>query len=128
MKFWELTSAFREWEAILREVLAGPRWREPYLRQYDQLDTLCDRQDRSVLDALVPIELSREVALKCPERFAFNPGNRHLYLAREDGYVPPGFRAMSAVEVHDEYGGYAIEEVREYGSWPVDRLTFGRDE
>lgn len=127
MKFWELTSAFRHWPAILREVLDSPRWRD-YLRQYDQFDILCDTQNRRVLDAIVPLELSREVAMKCPARFAFNPGNRHLYAALEDGFVEPGLRAMSAVEVHDEYGGFAIEEVYEYGSWPVDQPTFGRSE
>ena len=49
MKFWELTSAFREWPEMLRGMLALPRWRDPYLRQYEQLGRRIDQQDRGVL-------------------------------------------------------------------------------
>jgi hypothetical protein len=115
MKFWELTSAFRESPAALRQVLGSPRWREPYSIWYEQLDDLIDRQVRDVLDALVPLELSRAVAAKDPTRFLFDPASRHVRRPRAGEAAPPGAVEMSAVDVHDRFGGSVLEEVHERG-------------
>ena len=115
MRFWELTSAFREWPTMLREVLASPRWRDPYLSQYERLDELVNRQERGTLDALVPLELSREVAAKCPAQFIFDPTSLYVRQPLDGETVAPRFVVMSAVEVHDRFGGSTLEEVHEKG-------------
>src|SRR4051794_22211748 len=116
MKFWELTSAFRGWPEMVRQVLALPRWRDPYLRQYEHLNRLIDQQDRGVLDAPIPLELSREVAARCPTRFVFDPASRYVRQRLTESPLPAGLVQMSAVEVHDQFGGSLIEEVFEKGS------------
>ena len=120
MKFWELTAVFGDWPEMLREVLASDRWRDPYLAQYEQNDRLVGEQDRAVLDAIVPLELSRELAVKCPTRFIFDPAFGCVRQPWTDGPLPAGSVGLSAVEVHDRFGGSTLEEVREKG---VARVT-----
>jgi hypothetical protein len=116
MMFWELVSAFRDFPGVLRKVLSGDRWREPYLAWHDGIKALVAGQDRTALDALVPFELSREVAAGCDLRFLYDPAER-LLRAVGRGPVPgSGALEMSAVEVHDRFGGAVIEEVLERGS------------
>ena len=59
MKFWEVVSAFRTHPDLIRKVFERGEWREPYLLWYQKLADLVDRQDRGILDALVPMDLSR---------------------------------------------------------------------
>src|SRR5437867_9080664 len=118
MKFWELVSAFRT-DAI-GPVLSSPPWAEPYGRWYADFSDLVRRQDRDVLDALVPLELSREVARRSSLRFVYHPGmgiSRETWLDGMDGRDQ--VVEMTALQVHDAFGGAAIEEVLEFGSLSV---------
>jgi hypothetical protein len=122
MRFWELMSAFRNWPDVLREVLATEPWRRDYLGLHARYNELVARQDRDVLDALVPLGLSREVAARCPQRFAYDPASRQLRCA---GPGEPGALSsveMTALEVHDRFGGSVIEEVFEKGSARIPRV------
>ena len=118
MKFWELVSAFREAPEPLREVLTSDRWGEPYGRWYAAFDRLVTEQDRSVLDAIVPLELSREVALRCPLAIFYVAALGVLRHVLPDGLDDKGqpLLELTALEVHDQYGGAIIEEILEYGS------------
>src|SRR5262249_44721774 len=81
MRFWELVSAFRDWPDLLREVIAAEPWRRDYFGLHARYDELVERQDRDVLDAPVPLALSRAVAARCPQRFAYDPASRQLQCA-----------------------------------------------
>jgi hypothetical protein len=115
MRFWELMSAFREWPDVLHEVFASEPWRRDYLALHERFNELVDRQDRAVLDAPVPLALSRQVAARCPHRFAYDSVSRVL---QPWPGVPSGARLveMTALEVHDRFGGSVIEEVFEKAS------------
>jgi Tetratricopeptide repeat len=120
MKFWELLSGFREEPSALREVVSRPEWREPYLRWLDTHSDLVHRQDREVLDAPVPARLSREVARLSAQRFAYSPLLGIVRASWPDGGRDPGpLEELTALEVHDRFGGWVIEEVGEYGSMQV---------
>jgi len=119
MKFWELVSAFRVSPEIVREVLSRPAWREPYGRWYEDFNRLVDAQDRGVLDARVPLELSREVARLSSLTFQYSPRHGTLRESWSEGMDPGPLMEMTALEVHDRFGGSVIEEVGEYGSFTV---------
>lgn len=114
MKLWELVSAFRDHRAIVREVLAAPRWKDPYLEHFDRFDSLVRSQDRGTLDEVLPTELTREVAALIPDRYLYDVTARTLRAAPP---MPDGQgEVLTTLEVHDRFGGHVIEEVLEYGS------------
>jgi hypothetical protein len=119
-KFWELVSSFREEPWAVLEVVSRPEWREPYRRWLGAYNQLIDRQDRDMLDAPVPEALSREVARLCSRRFAYSP---RLGVVRESwpegGRDPGPLEDLSALEIHDRFGGWVIQEIGEYGSTTV---------
>jgi hypothetical protein len=125
MKFWEVVSAFRDEPEILRAVFSSDKWRGDYLEAYLNLDKIIDRQDRQILDAPVPIELSREIAAQYPATYDLYPKHKdwlsHEPVCLLSGHSPEKILEeerieLTALEVHDRFGGYAIEEVAEYGS------------
>jgi hypothetical protein len=121
MRFWELVSAFRNWPDVVHEVLATEPWRRVYLGLLARYNELVDRQDRDVLDAPVPFGLSREVAARCPQRFAYDAASRQLRCAGAGEPGAAGPVEMSALEVHERFGGSVIEEVFEKGSARIPR-------
>lgn len=116
MKFWEVISAFRDMRDVLAKVFGSEKWRDEYLETYRTCDELVRHQDRQVLDALVPVELTREIAACCRTRFWFYPEKRLLREAVTDRLPDARRIDLTALEVHDRFGGSAIEEVPEYGS------------
>ena len=121
MRFWELMSAFRDWPDLLREVLASEPWRGDYLGLHARYSELVARQDRGVLDAPVPLGLSREAAARCPQRFAYDPVSRQLRLAGPGASGAAGPVELTALEVHDRFGGSVIEEVFEKSCTRIPR-------
>jgi hypothetical protein len=115
MRFWELVSAFRSLDGVLERVLNSPPWRAIYADSLRQIDALVLRQDRSVLDASVPLELSRSISALDPRRWTFDPvtGVLRARMASEPG------EALTTLQVHDRFGGSCIEEVCERGSVTV---------
>jgi hypothetical protein len=101
--------------------LASEPWRGDYLGLHARYNELVGQQDRGVLDAPVPLGLSREVAARCPQRFAYDPASRQLRLAGPGAPGAAGPVEMSALEVHDQFGGSAIEEVFEKGCARIPR-------
>jgi hypothetical protein len=116
MLFWELVSAFRERRDLLHEVLHRPEWSETYGAWLDRFDDLARRQDRSILDAPVPVELSRAVARGDERLWSLDDGG---WLRRAKGPPLPAQRELTTVEVHDAFGGAVIEEVEERGPFNV---------
>lgn len=106
MKLWELVSAFREDAAFVREVLQSERWYVPYGRAWELY--IQGPKRPAELDEEVPTELSREVAA----------ASRMLFSVDADGTIRrarTGRHLLTALEIHDRYGGSVIEEVSEKG-------------
>lgn len=114
MKLWEVISTFRDGSGTLANVMGSARWRDPYLGFLQQFDELVTDYRRDVLDSVVPIELSRELAARCKRLFYYSPqsgvlrGDHHCYSSTDI--------QMTALEVHDRFGGSIIGEVAEKGS------------
>jgi TPP-dependent indolepyruvate ferredoxin oxidoreductase alpha subunit len=113
MKFCELVSAFgRSQPDIIRDVLKSEQWSDKYLRIYESFNDLVEQQERNILDAPVPVELSREIAARFPIAYELN-GN---VLREATATSISKTSTLTALEVHDRFGGAAIEEIGEYGS------------
>ena len=111
MKFWEVVSGFgRRRPDILEEVFNSERWRKDYLGTYLNFDNLVARQERKILDAPVPIELSREVAARYDMTYELIGNVLRECRSASNAEV------LTALEVHDRFGGAVIEEIQEFGS------------
>lgn len=119
MKFWEVVVCFADDPQGLEAVIGNARRREPFHDHLKHFNDLVNAYSRDVLDTLVPLELSRELAARCKRSFYLSPetgnlrGDRHSYR--------PSDIQMTALEVHDHFGGSVIEEIGEKGSV---RVTF----
>jgi hypothetical protein len=113
MKLWEVMSAFRDRKDILAKVFGSARWRDDYGEIYQNFYELVSRQDRQVLDAPVPIELSREIAALYPAQFLFYPARGIVREASIDRLPDEQRIEMTALEVHDRFGSSVIEEILE---------------
>jgi hypothetical protein len=111
MRFGELVWVFRDCGGcadVLRQVFGSGQWQRDYLALYEKYPNL----DGSDMNMLVPVELTREVAARCPLRLAFFPTSGYLVEGLPPFYCPGGYYVtMTAVEVHDRFGGSVLEEV-----------------
>jgi hypothetical protein len=120
MKFWEATSAFREFTPVLAEVFGSERWRATHAENFFRTDELVHTQDRAALDSLLPIELTREIARRCDGlQFYFCAAIGLLRRARPGRPADAGAITLTALDVHDRFGGSVIEVILEYGSATV---------
>lgn len=111
MKLWTLFSIFRAEPSVLEQLLQDSRWL-PFLCLFRNFKQSVDSQDRMVLDADVPTDLAESAMIRCTYRFRVQSGQ--LCLCVDDG-----INALSSADVFHRYGGAAIEEVLEYGSFRI---------
>ena len=116
MKFWELNSVFREVPGLLNEFLCCPEWFQPWGAAFERFDEVVNHQERDILDAVVPLELSRAIARSDKRKWSVSPTG-HLRLGTTDG---PGEQVLSTLEVHEKFGGWVLEQVLEYGSFRLE--------
>ena len=117
MKLWEVVSAFREHSDVLKAVVYGKRWKNPYAVLLREFAQHVRAQDRAVLDRLVPLELTREIASRCVGlRFQYSPGAGSLCRLFDSTESGSNTVVLSALEVHDRFGGSIMEQVLESGS------------
>jgi hypothetical protein len=115
--FWQLESIFREETSDLRSVLQLPHWAK-YLDWHTRFDTLVDVQDRSVLDAMIPLELARAVFARSKRKYCESGDS--LYAAHDDRVqADPNRRVLTALDAFEKYGGAVLEEVLEKTSCKV---------
>src|SRR5260370_42716186 len=100
-------------EAIKTVALSKPQWQE-FAAWLENWEVLVDSQDRTKLDYLVPDDpvlsaLARR-ALVC---FVSNDG-----VMRSRGFSPDDM-SIPVAEAYRRYGGDALEETFEYGSFTV---------
>jgi len=116
MKLWEAVSAFRDFKSVVKEVFSSERWHSTYGQKLSQYDEFVRARDRSMLDSYLPVELTREIAARCMRlRFCLSQDG-WLRRAAADLTAQPGTTTLSALDVHERFGGSIIEEVLEYGS------------
>ena len=76
------------------------------------------------MDSPLPIELTREIARRCEGFcFYFSPDTRSLRRATAGLAADAGAITLTALDVHDRFGGSVIEAVLEYGSARVTDAT-----
>jgi len=120
MKFWELTSIFRDDPMTLEQALQNPRW-NTYLGWLRNLPQHVHNQDRQVLDAVLPTELEEHAIQRCKLRFQI----RDDFLIRLPGPIAAR-NSLTATDVYSRFGASAIEEVLEYGSFGPLNKTEGK--
>lgn len=111
MKFWELTSAFREEPNILRTVLMQDKWTK-YYDHYKRLDDIIQKQERNILDEELPFDLCYEVADKSNQEYwlSFNELPQVLYNYRPD---IEDLERLRPSEILIRFGGDKIEDAHE---------------
>lgn len=114
MKVWEFVSAFRWSEHSLAGLLNEERWSKPYGEYFDHFDQLVEAQDRSILESPIPLDLSRAAASLCDDL---------LFTISDSGVIRRNLSSndsssvVSALHIHDNFGGAVIEDVLEKGSY-----------
>ena len=120
MKLWEAVRAFREFRIVLADVFGSEQWNASYGDGFSRFDHLVRAGDRATLDSHLPLELTREIARRCDGfQFYFLPETGLLHRATPGSAAEGGAIKLTALEVHDRFGGSVIEEVLEYGSATV---------
>lgn len=112
MRFWELDSVMREDRGVLYKVLAVGKW-EKFHNWQKNIDTIVKSQQRDILDYEVPDELCREVFAATKILYCLHNGRLRVFNKKNkigDETV------ITALEAFDRFGGWAMEEAREYGS------------
>src|SRR5437762_7701081 len=97
MKFWELLSAFRTERTAIERVLSDSRWSTPYLAWLQDETAIVSSQCRDILDAFVPLELSRAVAAESAMTFELGVDG----WLRKNPYRGLPATTLSALEIHD---------------------------
>jgi hypothetical protein len=117
MTLWEAVSAFRHEKGALDEVFGGATWRGAYLDSYGRFSVAVAENDRALLDSPLPLELTREIAARCRSmKFVYSPSEGLLVAAGPATATRAGREMLTALDVHDRFGGWLIEEVLEFGS------------
>jgi hypothetical protein len=115
MKLWQVVCGFGEFQSVLRDVFADPKWRDAYGQTLSRWNEYVHAQNRTVLDGLVPVELTREIAARCTGlQYCFSEDGQLRRTGRQ-WPAGPGATFLSALEVHDRFGGAVIEEIEEKG-------------
>jgi hypothetical protein len=115
MKFWELFSLAGRSDGrdmILDVSRSNADWRVLGV-WVESFDALVAGQDRGKLDCELPDEFCRAVLDRVSQDFYLSAdrlGSRRL---------SAGDRELSALEAFEMFGGSALEETMEFGSYPV---------
>ena len=122
MKFWELVSIMRTQPADLENILHNEQWSlyREWLANWSQI---VDKQDRQILDAMVPEELARAAMTHLRDRFQVRNGYLH---GCSKSFVPSD--SISALEAYINFGGTTIETTLEKGIAKFsDTMTLDND-
>ena len=119
MKFWQLTSIFRDDPLALETVLKEQQDWKLYLTWLSEFNSLVDSQNRQILDAVLPESLSERAMHVCKLRFCVQDG-----ILRRSPIELSIERQLTAFDVYMKYGGDAIEDTLERGGWylPVSQI------
>ena len=122
MKFWQLVSLFRDEEPVLESVLKDPQW-ALYFQWYSDYEQHAKSRNTSLLNAEMPDVLCRDAARLSKKNYYVHQEHLYRYDVHRDHLYPPALRMptgaslMSALEAFEKFGGTALEEVLEFGSF-----------
>ena len=115
MKFWELQSVAccaRDQDSVRAVAVTDPDWAD-FASWCDAYSAIVAGQDRAKLDFELPDAFCRAVLARLDLPY---------YLSDKTLRSRPQSDAdlrLSALEAYDRFGGHAIEDAQEKGSWPV---------
>ena len=115
MKFWELTSAFRDEKDILKSILRDPKW-QTFRDSHENLENIAKNQNREILDQEIPHQLAFEVCSQSNKRFFYYPSRLPKLLSTfqwQRNSPNEEMEILSAVDILKRFGGSKIEEVFE---------------
>jgi hypothetical protein len=116
MKLWEFLSAFRGSKTSISALVHDEKWATPYGEYLDRFDEMVRSQDRSILDTDIPYELSHAAAVLCEDLIFHISASGNVRLKDPNSESEDG---ISAVYLHDHFGGAILEEVLEKGSYRI---------
>lgn len=116
MKFWELMSVVHPNVKIVYTVASTSQEWQFILDWLNRYDILVDIQDRAKLDYELPNQFTREVLKLCDRLYYLSEDRIWLrsWLASSTD------QTLTALDTFDRYGGQAMDEAIEYGSFRVD--------
>ena len=115
MKFWELASAFRDEESILKSTLRDPKW-QAFRDNYENLESIIKNQNREILDQEIPYQLAFEVCSQSNKKFFYYPSRLPKLLSTfqwQRNSPNEVMEILSPVDILKRFGGSKIEEVFE---------------
>jgi hypothetical protein len=126
MKFWEVVYLFWERPDILSELFEQETLPERYRHAYLHMRRSTDEMPAiEIRNSQIPIDLTREAASKYPVEYDLYvfPDNPDIYLLREHEpdaasrfpSLPTRPDRLTALQVHDRFGGAVMEQIREKG-------------
>ena len=111
MKFWQLNSVAGA--AAIAEAAGGDVAWAVYGELVRDLPRICEIQDRAKLDYEMPKEFVRRVLSGSPRGVFLSHGQLRSFR------FAPSDNELSFVEAFDQFGGTALEEALEKGSFAV---------
>ena len=114
MKFWQIVSIFRDDLSSLESVFRAER--DPvYLEWLTNFKELVRKQNRQILDARLPEDISERVMRASKLKFYISNG----FLKVSTDQSPKANNYLTALDVYTKYGTNAVEDALEYGSFPI---------
>ena len=113
--FWQLVSVCRANPSALERLLEEPEWAD-FLKWFKNFRQHVNSQNRAILDAVLPEQLVVSAMRLSEYRFRIQLGVLYQCLEESEG-------SISAVEAYNRYGGEAIEQVLEKGSFQLPSPT-----
>lgn len=116
MNFWQLMSIMRGDSAVVSNIAFGRgEWR--YIADWITMESqIVDSQDGSKLDHVLPDEFVHAVLAKLRLSFYLNSQDGHL---RAHSVSRLNEEKLSPIEAYERFGGEALEDVLEKGSFPI---------
>jgi len=112
MKFWELHPLIDD-PSLLADEQFRNKWHW-FCKWLEEIKRIVNEQQRSILDAELPEELVVSALWSSKIRFVWSGGYLRCF-GNE-----PGPSDFSAVEAFLRFGGHALDEAYEYGSYRVE--------
>lgn len=108
MKFWQLISVCEELEIKLDLVNLDKKWKK-IVDWYKSFDDIVDKQDRSILDCIVPSDLCLDIFSNSKKVYYLSEGFlRKKPLSSLD-------KRLSVIDIFNQFGGAVLEEMLETG-------------
>ena len=118
MKIWQLHSISSGNKSLLIRTAEGNREWANIGKWYHEFDEIVDKQERSILDTILPEDYVLAVLEKIQTR-CYKSADGWVRLKPLDKKVDT---AITVSQIYKEFGGDQLEEIFEYGSVHAKKL------